>query len=486
MSEKDRILGFDVGTTAVKGAVFDLDGEQLFCEREPCPNTYPQAGWVEQDPRNWLKCIFNIAGNTEINPDRLGAIGICSQVNTHVFVDAKGNALRNAIIWQDVRCADVVAELQERANQRGLDIVLHSSSLLSRAAWVAKNEPDVWDETRWILSPKDYCIMQLTGKAMSDPLSSFELVDVNGEYDEKILALFEGVVDRLAPLQAVSTVNGNCQHPELAASCPVVVGTMDAWGSVYGSGVVKSGDSFLVSGTSEILGMLSEQNNPAPGIPTFPPNNGTFLHAGPTQAGGDALSWFAEGMTSTPEEVIAGAEKRAVRDEPLIFLPYLMGERAPLWDANARATFCGLSKRHTQDDMALAVLEGVGFSIRHLLEEAERASGFRAESLRFSGGAAKSDFWTQIKANILERKLERVRNIDTGVFGVALMAMVGIGVYSDLDAATQKAVRIERVFEPQNVELFRCQELYSIYRDTYEALKPVFSRLSNFPSVSPE
>ena len=211
---------------------------------------------------------------------------------------------------------------------------------------------------------------------------------------------------------------------------------------------------------------------------SFPPFDELYLHAGPTQSGGDALTWLEQCTGNTIEEILGYAEFKSPLQEPLVFLPYLMGERAPIWDPSARACFVGLSKRHNKSDMALAVFEGVGFSARHLLEEIEKAAGFQTESLRLSGGAAYSDFWCQVKADCMNRRLERVENINTGTFGAALMAAVGIGKFESLSSAAD-TVRIERVFEPNETLRSWYDELYNIYRESYLSLKPIFLRMSD-------
>lgn len=480
MEADDLIFGFDVGTTAVKGVVFTTQGQQVFAKRIDCANQLPRPGWVEQEPQRWMDCIDNIVAQASRNIDisTLKAIGICSQVNTHIFVDADGNALDRAIIWQDQRCSQVAEELQIRAGQLGLEIDIDSSSLLSRAEWFAREQTRNWEQCRWILSPKDYCILQLTGEAASDSLSSIGLVDLKGSYDETVIDLVDGLQQRLPPLKAITDIAGECRESYPVAGCPVAVGTMDAWASLYGSGCRGSGDAFQLAGTSEIIGVLSNESHDSPGVVSFPPMNGVVLHAGPTQAGGDALSWFSEATGKTIDELLSMAETQACADEPLLFLPYLMGERAPIWDAEARATFCGLSRRHTEADMVLALLQGVAFSARHLLEEIEKAAGFHCDGLRLSGGASRSDLWCQVKANAMHVKLERVQNIDTGTFGAALMAMVGIGAYRSMDEATTSAVKIDKVFRPETENQHCYQALYEIYRDCYTQLRPVFSKLS--------
>src|SRR5438445_6731743 len=260
----ELVLGIDLGTTALKAGLFGLDGTLVALAQFEYPINRPRPDHAEQDPAAWLaaldKALSTFAGD-------VAAIGICSQVNTHVFVDADGRPLRPAILWQDQRCG--------------------GSSLPGRAEWVRSEEPTVWEATRWILSPKDFVTSRLCAlhEPVTDALTSFELVDDSGAYDPKLIAGFEDRLPRIERFDAaIGAWNG----------VPVVAGTMDAWANVYGSGVVEHGDAMEVAGTSEILGVLSRERHPAEGIVTFIPVDGLHLHAGPTQAGGAALAWFAE------------------------------------------------------------------------------------------------------------------------------------------------------------------------------------------------
>ena len=474
------VMGLDVGTTAVKGLVLNLNGEELFSRRLTYPTCSPRSNWAEQDPDNWLGCISTIIYEAvkQIDVNKLCGVGICSQVNTHVFVGRNGNPLRHAITWQDQRCAEVALSLEQKARENNLDIGIDASSLLSRAEWLKRNEPNIWKETRWILSPKDYCVMKLTGQVTSDGLSSVGLVKDSDNYDDGVITLVDGLAKRLPGLKPITNIVGDCIDRALPLNCPLVTGTMDAWASIYGSGLSEHGQGFQISGTSEVLGLLSAECYPTPGVVSFPPVDNLYLHAGPTQAGGDALKWLSQAMDEDIDTVINEANLRAPLRVPLVFLPYLMGERAPLWDATARGTFCGLTKSHTRADMTLAVFEGVGFSARHLTEELEKAAGFSCERLRLSGGAAHIDLWCQIKANTMGRTLERLENINTSPIGSALMAMVGIGAYDSMQDAMVSAIRVEKTFEPDASTRDWYDTLYSIYRDTYDNLISVFSSLS--------
>ena len=195
----------------------------------------------------------------------VGAIGICSQVNTHVFVDADLTPVHAAINWQDQRCVDAAAELERRAGADkdrifGGPFAIDASYALSRALWLQQTHPDAWARTRWILSPKDYCIARLTGSVRSDRVSPVGLVGADGDYLLDALALVDGAQQRFAPLAEFDAAAGRTTGASgFSADLPVSVGTMDAWSSIYGSGVVRPGQGAHISGTSEIVGLLVGQ-----------------------------------------------------------------------------------------------------------------------------------------------------------------------------------------------------------------------------------
>jgi xylulokinase len=449
-----RIIGVDLGTTTLKAGVFELDGTLLATAEVAYPIERPHPDWAEQDPDAWLGALDSALGS--LDADGVAAIGICSQVNTHVFVDADGRALRPAILWQDQRTG--------------------GSSLVGRAEWVKREEPEVWEATRWILSPKDFATMRLCALAepVTDEFTSFDLVDQSGAYDETQVALVDGLAERLPRIVDPPTPIGE------RGDRVIVAATMDAWGNVYGSGVVDHGDAMEVAGTSEILAVLSRERHPAQGVVTFVPVDGLSLHAGPTQAGGAALAWFAEISGRTIGETLAAAESSPAGAGGLLFLPHLLGERAPLWDSDARGAFIGLSSDHGFGDLARAVLEGVAYSARHLLEELETAAGVEASALRASGGGAQSDLWCQVKADVLQRPIERVAVRHSGCLGAALLAATGAGLAPSVRDAARAAVRVERTFEPRSTAPY--DELYGAYRDLYRALQPTHEILAGLRS----
>ena len=488
MGENELLLAFDVGTTVVKGAVYTPVGKCLFRSGCAYGKYSDNPGWVEQNPQDWMDCIGTIVEQIMRQSDieKIVGVGICSQVNTHVFVNSNGCSLMPAIVWEDQRCAEIADELNGFIETEGLQDtpMLDASSLVARAEWVKRYRPDVWQKTHSIISPKDYCILQLTGELVTDVLSSIGLVDEQGDYLSGALALVDGLEQRLPPLGVVDQIAGeiNTNFFGIKAHCPVVVGTMDCWASLFGSGSFVHGQGIQMAGTSETLGLVSEQAHPAKGIVTFPRYQGLYLHAGPTQAGGDAMRWFAEAHGKSVPEALNAVKANVSANDPLIFLPYLSGERAPLWNPKARGAFIGLTKNHRESCMARAVMEGVGYASRHLMEHLEQAAGFNCSFLRISGGASRSDLWCQMKADIMNRSLHRVDNIDTGVFGAALMAGIGVGLYRSLDEAVAQGVTINQCFEPRENSRDSYDALYLGYRESYQRLLPVFNRLSEVVS----
>lgn len=468
----DLLLGVDLGTTALKAGLFDLDGQLVAVAERPYATDRPLPNWAEQDPQHWLAAVAEALDQLEgaARGRRVAALGVCGQVNTHVFVDEAGSPLRPAVLWQDQRCAAI-------ANEFGLD----ASSLICRAEWLRRHEPELWERTAFVLSPKDFLLARLCAlrSAVTDPTSSIGLVDLAGGYDKAVLARVPGLAERMPRIERIDAPIGAAARPAhpLVDNALIVVGSMDAWGNLYGSGAVEHGDAIEVAGTSEIVGVLSRESYPVPGIVSFPPLDGLQLHAGPTQAGGAAVVWLAELLGSPIEKVLDAAAQAPPGSNGLLFLPYLLGERAPLWDSDTRAAFIGLSSDHGFAHLCRSVLEGVAYSARHLLEEIEKAALVQPEVLNSSGGGSRSDLWCQIKADVLERPVARLRVRQSGCLGAALMAASGAGLVSNLREAATRMVIVEETFEPQDGRV-NYDDLYALYRGLYLDLRPTHAALA--------
>ncbi len=473
------LIGIDVGTTATKAVLIDESGRRLAALTRPHAMSRPAEGHAEQTPTDWLDSVLAALSSFAAAHDLSGlqGIGLTSQVNTHVFVDAAGTALLPAITWQDTRSAPDAATLDARvtADQKlawfGGPIPIDASHALSRLAHVARVNPELYERTRHVLLPKDYIALHLTGAIASDPISAVGLVNRDG-YVVDLLALVPGAAERLPPLQSITTVVGRVHRDLPCGGTPVVVGTMDAWAGMFGIGVANEGDAMYQSGTSEIPGIVSLRVTPTPGVILFPPYEGIVMHAAPTQSGGAALAWLGAMLGRGASEMSAMAEGVAPSAIVPLFLPHLQGERAPIWDSQSRGVFARLENRTGAPEMVRAVMEGVAFSARWAFEALQKSSGIAPAVINIGGGGAVSDVWCQIRADALGTSLRRVASPEIAAIGAAMLAGVGTGVMPSIGLAAPRLVQFDRTFEPDLKLRGYYDDKFAKYRELYETLKP--------------
>ena len=475
----DLFLGLDIGTTTIKGALFDAQGCLVAHARRPYPTSRP-ANFVEQNPTDWTDGVAATFAALlgDGRAERVAAVGLCSQANTDVFVDGDGRPLCPAIAWQDNRAAadaaalDVDVTPQERMAWWGAPLPIGASHVLARMAWMARHRPDVYAATRHVLSPKDYCLRALTGAAVSDAMTNFFIVGADLAYVEPLIGRIAGARERLPELRGFTDVIGEMALGGSGRRAPVVAGTMDAWSGVLGAGVGHAGQGVYMSGTSEIVAIAGRRVG-APGVVTFPEAAGLTISAGPTQSGGDAVQWWADAIGCDVEGVFALAARADRGGRPVLFLPHLEGERAPLWDAGLRGAFVGLDRRTGGPEQALAVLEGVALSASLLFAACDAAAGGGTAQLFHAGGGARADLWAQIRADALGRPLDRVACLDVGCLGAAILAAVGVGAYANVAEATQRMTRVERTFVPDPRRKPRYDAMFGAYQRATEALRPI-------------
>lgn len=474
-------IGFDIGSTSVKAALFDASGNVIDHFSRAYPTERPGPGRVEQDPQHWLDCI-DAAVEALIrgrDASQIRAVGLCAQVNTDVFVDRDGRPLAPAITWQDIRAGSEAAELDamidpaEKHTWWGAEMPIGASHVLAKMMWFARNHPDLWAKTDQVLSTRDFCLRHLTGQAFSDPISSFGQVGFDLRYIDALIARVPGAEGKLPPLRHFTEVAGEMVLGSSGRKVPVVTGTMDAWGNLFGCGVCRPGQGMYMSGTSEILALAGSERIGAPGIVTFATIDGLVVNAGPTQSGADSLRWWAETAGIEPGHVPVLAEQASRDDRPILFLPHLEGERAPLWDTSIRGAFIGLDSRAKGPDFALAVLEGVALAARHAMEALVQAAGFTPDYLLYGGGGARSDLWSQIRADCLGIPLHRFSFHDVGCLGAAILAAVGVGAFKSIEEAVPAMTRVERVFEPDAAKRPRYEAMFEAYRRAIDVLRPI-------------
>lgn len=480
------LIGIDIGTSSIKAVLIGSDGTRLDAYGRTHPTQRPEPGQVEQNPSDWLGHVFSALNQFSGHPhaDEVAAIGITSQVNTHVFCDRAFTPLMPAINWADTRAKNEAMALDARLDHLakiaalGAPIPLDASHALSRMAWVRDHRPDLWARTAHVLLPKDFVIAHLTGIAVADPLSAVGLVGTDHAYADAVTGLLTGAASRLPRLRDPLDVAGVICTGQKFAGVPVVCGTMDAWASMFGVGVVSEGQIMNLCGTSDVLGLISKRHAPTAGVVTFPPWHGIRLHAAPTQSGGAALGWLADLFEMPADQVASLAAQAPVTAKSPLFLPHLEGERAPLWDSATRGTFAGLSSGCGRAEMAAAVLEGVAFSARMALEAIEASGMCHATHIQIGGGGAASRVWRQIRATVLGRPLLRMGADEPGALGAAILAGVGTGVLPDLREAVDRLVAVTDETIPDETAQACADARYRLFCDLYHAARPVNAALS--------
>ena len=489
------VVGLDIGTSSVKAGLFNLEGQKVAIAHAHYGIYSPHPGWAEQDPAEWWEGTKKVLNEVMegIDPASVAGVGLSGQCPGHVLVDGSGNAIGKAIIWRDRRAKEEAKWLAENVNGAqvnkwiGTSIGEDAATPPARLLWLRDNLVTDWDKTCVILQPKDYLGLKLTGEAKTDIHSAYCLVNPDtGKYEEDYFDLLGLSTKQMPPALSLTEPLGTVskragEKTGLPVGVPVIVGTIDAWCENLAGGVTQAGGAVDVSGTSEMISMRSEVDYP--GGPVFMARLGDEVRflCGPTQAGGDTLRWLSEGflqqnnphsrfsqLQSLAEEVTAGSDG-------VIFLPYLYGERAPIWDPTARAGFLGLTGAHDLRHCVRAVYEGVGYAIRNILEICERINSQEADYLTICGGGSQSRFWNQIKADIIQRPVKPVEIKESACLGAAILASVGVGKFPKLQEACSQMLRFKETIEPNSKNAAVYEDAYQKYLNIYPGLRPVFS-----------
>lgn len=472
----EYLIGIDVGTTSVKASLFTVNGAVVGSSVVQYPTHYPSPTFAEQNPQDWTNAIVKalhafvpLVGNNAVR-----SIGITSQVNTHVFCNSEMHVLCPAIVWKDGRAINQANKLNERVSDQqrmdwwGAPMPIDASHALSRMLWMREHRAQLWQQTQHVLLPKDYCIWFLTGELVSDAWSNIGLVSADLNYVKHLLELVDDAHSKLPPIQEMTSVAGEIKSQLPFAGVPVATGTMDAWAGVFGTNVSRQGESMYLSGTSEVLGIVSNSVNPTPGVLVMPRNHDITMHIGPTQSGGASQLWFCKLFGVNPEDMAQlAAQCRTNKQSVPLFLPHIQGERAPLWDSAARGVFIGLDDTTDAAAMAYAVYEGVAFSARWLLESLQSSASEHPSRINVGGGGFRSDLWNQIRADVLGVELCRAAVTDPGVLGAAGISAVAVGIHATVQQAFENLVSIDRCYQPDFGQTDRMAERMSLFKDTY-------------------
>lgn len=489
-------MGIDTGTGGTRALLINAAGKQIAAFTAPHEDVRMERPlWAEQRPEDWdraaAEAIRGVLAEAGVNGREVRGIGLSGQMHGLVMLDRSAEVIRPALIWCDQRSQAQVDYIHEKIGRekvvKAIANPVQTGFTLPKLLWVREHEPQQFERVRKMLLPKDYIRFRLTGEFASEVSDasgtgvfdvvrrrwSFEMMDSLGLDRDLLPSVHEssevsGVVSAFA-----------AETTGLAAGTPVVGGGGDQAASAVGNGIVTPGIASCTLGTSGVVFAHTE-------TPAYDPRGRvhTFCHAvrdkwhvmGVTQAAGLSLQWLRNQLApgTSYDQLMAEAALAPPGSQGLFWLPYLMGERAPHLDPQARGGWIGLTARHTRADLIRAVIEGVSYSQKDCLDIIE-GLGSKVSSVRASGGGARSPLWRQILADVFSKRVASLETQEGSAYGAALLAMVGTGEFASVPEACAAAIRESECVMPRAAESAAYAKGHAVYRELYPALSPLLS-----------
>jgi len=499
-------LGIDVGTGGTRALVMDAQGQVVAsASAEHQHFASPRPGWAEQDPRDWWQAcgaaVRKALQTSGIRPESIACVGFSGQMHGAVLLDAADEVVRPALIWCDQRSEAQCAELE---NIFGRDTLIKltcnpplTNFTLTKFLWVRENEPQNWARVKHVMLPKDYVRFRLTGERaidMADASGTLLLDVANRRWSKEVLSK-TGIDEKLLPALFESpevcgkVSEAGAEATGLLAGTPVVAGAGDQAAGAVGMGIARVGAVSATIGTSGVVFASTDR-------PAMDPAGRlhTFCHAipgrwhvmGVTQAAGLSLRWYRDNFGAAspgvqekdgrdPYDVFAEeAASAPPGSEGAIWAPYLMGERTPHLDPNARGALVGLTASHTRAHVIRAILEGVAFSLKDTFTIFEEMK-VPVKAIRLGGGGARSALWRQIQADVYGHEVEIVSAEEGAAYGAAILAGTGVKEWSSVEQACDAIVRVAKRVVPNQKDSAAMQQTYRTYRKVYPALRAMMS-----------
>lgn len=491
MTDPVLLLGVDISTTGAKALLIDQNGEVITSATTALSLQTPYPLWSEQDPEEWWQgiktSIQKVLAEQESAAESIAAIGLTGQMHGLVMLDDSGKVLRPAILWNDQRTGPQCDQIRQRIGLQRLIQITGNNALTGFTApkilWVQENEPEIFDQTRHILLPKDFIRYRLTGEFGMDKAggSGTILFDLQARnWSDQLLNELGFPREWFPPTFEGPEISGQistnaAQETGLKVGTPVVGGAGDQAAQATGVGAIEAGIIALTLGTSGVVfaptdTALVEPEGRLHAFCHSSPGRWHFMGVMLSAAG--SLQWYRD--TIAPEmgfdALIEESGKITPGSDGLFFLPYLTGERTPHPDPYARGAWVGLTIRHERAHMTRAVLEGVAFGLKDSFELIRGAGLGSINQVRISGGGAKSKLWQQILADCLATELVTVNTTEGAAFGAALLAGVGAGLYSSVPEACQQMITLTGSTQPSSN-----QSAYQDYYPQYQALYPLLA-----------
>ena len=491
----EYVLGIDVGTGGTRAVVVDRLGKiASSATHEHVPFASPQTGWAEQDPHDWWKATGAAIRQalTDVPGAKVTCVGLAGQMHGAVLLDDSDEVLRPALIWCDQRSQAQCDWLNSHLGARRIIELTSNPALtnftLTKLLWVRDHEPELWKRFRCMLLPKDYVRLRMTGEHAMDmaEASGTLMLDVaHRRWSEEMMSATGIPMSGLPKLYESPEVcaridEHGAAYTGLELGTPVVAGAGDQAGGAVGMGIVRAGAVSATIGTSGVV--FAATDTPAMDV------NGrvhTFCHAVPgrwhvmgvTQSAGLSLRWFRDLLQNSGnlsyDQLTREAAQIPAGSDGVLWAPYLMGERTPHLDPNARGALTGLAANHTRAHVVRAVLEGVAFSLKDTFSLFGEMD-VPVRNVRLGGGGARSPLWRQIQADVYGHEVEILAAEEGAAYGAALLAGVGAKFWNSVEEACDAVVEVRETVKPAPAAAKAMAQQYDHYRRIYPALKPLF------------
>lgn len=482
-------IGVDLGTSAVKLLLMDEAGKIQKIVSKEYPLYFPHPGWSEQKPEDWFeKSMEGIKELiSECDKSQLAGISFGGQMHGLVALDEQDKVIRPAILWNDGRTGKETEYLNNIIGKEKLSKctanIAFAGFTAPKILWMKENEPDNFARICKIMLPKDYLAYRLSGTFCTEysDASGTLLLDVQNKcWSKEMLSICSITEEQLPKLyeswEPVGTLKKEiAEKLGLSEAVKIIAGAGDNAAAAVGTATVGNGGCNISLGTSGTLFISSEtfgvdQNN---ALHSFAHADGNYHLMGCMLSAASCNKWWMDEILRTKDYTGEQKEITSLGENRVFYLPYLMGERSPHNDPDARAAFIGMSMDTTREDMTLAVLEGVAFGLRDSLEVA-RSIGAAPERTKICGGGAKSPLWRKIIANVMNMKVDLIESEEGPGYGAAILAAVGCGVYPSVEEAAKKLVKVTGTEEPDPELAEKYEERYQKFRKLYPALKGMF------------
>jgi xylulokinase len=504
------LLGIDLGTTCTKAGIFNYEGKLIGLGQSSSYDVYsPAPGWSESDPDAlWealIASIHDAYAKANIQGSDIQAVGLTTIFPAVIPLDQYANPMYPAILYSDQRSMRQVAAIYEKISQEKYqritgNILVPGNCAVTSMAWLRDERPDIYTSAMILGFANTYVTSKLTGEFYTDTTNAAVsgLVDIHKpwEWSEQLCEICSIDIDRLPEITQPHEIIGSISRAAsdttgLKIGTPVMCGCGDAVASPFGAGALREGSILYTAGTTDCVTVpLSKPTGDTRLVNTAFVSDKSWCAIGTSTSSGASIEWFKREFlqrrcAQTEQDVYQFMADIAESCRPgcngLLYIPYLQGERTPIWDPLARGMFIGLKTSTSTCELARSVFEGTAYALRDVIECVESAMSTQVKEIRTVGGCTKSDLWNQIKADVLNRPIDVLQYQETGSLGAALLAGTGSGIYKSREEANEvvrKLIDVKRVNpDPKQKDIY--DKLFSIFKGVYPNIKESLHQLVN-------